>query len=207
MWSCAGTCLAGCRSRSRIPSSCPLTITERRATRLSEFGVDARVRTHDRDDRDGQLAARQRSDHPDVFLPVKMEEALDLEDGLCRWQLLCKAPFPNTRDSRIAHRLEEGRWGWHYRTTLRTIIRACGRVVRSPDDHGATYLADDSLLDVFDRARGDMPDRFATQVDRMERPPLPAFSPSEALGEVSGHGPGRSRSGGDRRHPLSDVWE
>jgi Rad3-related DNA helicase len=189
-------------------------IQERLGSLLAEFGVDSRVRAHDAADRDGQLGAWKRADDPDVFLSVKMEEALDLEGDLCRWQVLCKAPYPNTRDSRVAHRLEEGQWGWYYRTALRTVIQACGRVVRAPDDYGATYLADSSLLDLFERARHDMPDWFRAQVDRMDRPDLPAFAPGEALGgESSGRTRRRSRrsrssgSADDGSHPLSDVWD
>jgi len=190
-------------------------IQERLAELLADHGVAARVRRHDRDDRDAQLEAWKRSDDPGVFLSVKMEEALDLAGDACRWQLLCKAPYPNTRDSRVAHRLEAGQWGWYYRATLRTVIQACGRVVRSPDDYGATYLADTSLLDLFDRARGDMPDWFAEQVRRMERPDLPPLSPDDAVSAVSGTGTfgrddRRSRSGSRADdvadHPLSDVW-
>jgi hypothetical protein len=134
----------------------------------------------------------------------------------------------------VAKRLEDGQWAWYYRAALRTVIQGCGRVVRSPDDHGATYLADSSLLDLFERARSDMPGWFADQVDRTTAPELPAFDPSAAVasvgGDVSGRG-GRSGSGGgsgsrsgsrsrsrpggsDSRegstayddHPLSDVW-
>ncbi|OLZ42301.1 helicase [Natrinema saccharevitans] len=211
-------------------------IQERLADLLSDFGVGDRIRTHDRDGRDAALEAWKAGDDPDVFLSVKMEEALDLKGDLCRWQVICKAPFLNTGDSRVAHRLEEGQWAWYYRTTLRTVIQACGRVVRAPDDYGATYLADSSLLDCFERARTDMPDWFAAQVDRMERPELPAFEPRAALegtdaGGRSGRGSrtgsrtattgsdadgsggsGRStRSSGSRRStrssPLADVWD
>ncbi|PSP26062.1 helicase [Halobacteriales archaeon QH_10_67_22] len=203
-------------------------IQERLADHLREMGVASRVRTHDSDDRDPQLATWQRTDDPEVFLSVKMEEALDLQGELCRWQLLCKAPYPNTRDSRVAARLEDDQWGWYYRTALRTVIQACGRVVRAPDDHGATYLADSSLLDVFERARADMPDWFAAQVDRMHSPDLPPADPAAATAGTDGRAGSRSgpRSGsgsagadegsgrrrGSRRsrsnsNPVADVWD
>ena len=175
-------------------------IQDRLRSHLEEFGVDSRVRAHDTDDRDAQLSTWKRLDDPDVFLSVKMEEALDLEGDLCRWQLLCKAPYPNTRDSRVAARLEDDQWGWYYRTALRTVIQACGRVVRAPDDHGATYLADSSLLDLFERARVDMPDWFAEQVDRMSRPDLPAFDPGAATAGVSD----RRRSASQSRSSRSE---
>ena len=181
-------------------------IQARLADHLSEFGVDSRVRSHDRDDRDAQLGTWQRRDDPELFLSVKMEEALDLEGDCCRWQLLCKAPYPNTRDSRVARRLENDQWGWYYRTTLQTVIQACGRIVRSPEDYGATYLGDSSLLDVFERARSATPDWFRAQVDRMRRPDLPALDPDAATSDrpTGGQRSGRSRDSTD--HPLSDVW-
>ncbi|ELY55926.1 helicase C-terminal domain-containing protein [Natronolimnohabitans innermongolicus] len=176
------------------------SIQERLAELLADFGVGDRVRTHDRDGRDAALDGWKASDDPDVFVSVKMEEALDLKGDLCRWQVLCKAPFLNTGDSRVAHRLEEGQWAWYYRTALRTVIQACGRVVRAPDDYGATYLADSSLLDLFDRAQTDMPDWFEAQVDRMDQPDLPAFQPRAAVSGLpnsSGAGHRQTDSGGN----------
>jgi len=199
-------------------------IKSRLQSLLADFGVSERVRAHEKADRDDRLAAWKHTDAPDVFLSVKMEEALDLEGELCRWQIICKAPYPNTRDSRVAQRLEDGQWGWYYRTALRTVIQACGRVVRSPEDEGATYLADASLLDLFERARTDMPDWFAEQVDRMTEPELPAFAPRDALGgnpvgdstteatssTDAGSSTARSRSRRRRsrdRSPMADVWD
>jgi Rad3-related DNA helicase len=197
-------------------------IQERLQELLADFGVGERLRGHGRDGRDAALSSWKRSDGGDVFLSVSMEEALDLEGDLARWQLLCKAPYPNTRDSRVARRLEDGQWGWYYRVALRTVIQACGRVVRSPDDYGATYLGDTSLLDLFDRARTDMPPWFEAQVDRLTEPSLPAFDPAAAGGDGGGSrqrsgfssggaGGSRSRSAsgdaGGQSHPLSDVWD
>lgn len=200
-------------------------IQDRLATLLTDFGVGDRVRTHDREDRDAALEAWKRSEGADVFLSVKMEEALDLVGDLARWQVVCKAPYLNTNDSRVAHRLERGQWAWYHRAALRTVIQACGRVVRSPDDYGATYFADSSLLDLFDRARSDMPPWFAEQVERMGSPELPSFESSAGAdgatagrrtgsrsGQSSRSAPSRvggsGTSGSDRgtNHPLNDVW-
>jgi len=202
--------------------------------RLAEMGVGARVRSHDSDDRDEALAAWLSSDRPDVFIAVTMEEALDLHGDLARWQVLCKAPYPNTNDARVARRLQDDQWGWYYRTALTTVIQACGRVIRSAEDYGATYLADASLLDLFDRARGDLPPWFAEQVDAMESLDLPAFDPEVALAGIEevegGSGTGTTRSGHSTKassgdaggnagasggesaearedHPLFDAWD
>jgi Rad3-related DNA helicase len=207
------------------------------ADELRGHGVADRVRTHDSDDRDEQLAAWLDADDASVFLSVKMEEALDLAGDRARWQLLCKAPYPNTSDSRVARRLEDGQWDWYYRQALRTVIQACGRVVRSPEDHGATYVGDASVLDLFDRARAAMPPWFAEQVAAMTTPDLPPADPDRALagtdgavqtptggseadersssgraGRAAGRTSDGSRGGDDgeqsgRRSPLADVWD
>jgi len=162
---------------------------------LGQFGVAARVRRHDRVNRDAELSAWKASADPEVFISVKMEEALDLRDDLCRWQVVCKAPYRNTNDSRVARRLEDDQWAWYHRTALRTVIQACGRVVRAPDDYGATYLADDSLLDLFDRAAADTPPWFRDQIDAMTTPTLPDFDPAAALAGIDAEPSGPSRAG------------
>ena len=177
-------------------------IQERLADRLDEFGVGDRVRTHDKESRDAELESWKATDGEEVFLSVKMEEALDLKGDLARWQVICKAPFLNTNDSRVAHRLEQGQWAWYYRAALRTVIQACGRVIRSPDDYGATYLADSSLLQVFDRAETDTPPWFREQVERMSRPDLPEFDARSASESAAGASAGartRNRSRGRSR--------
>lgn len=182
-------------------------IAEQLGSLLSDFGVEERVRSHERADRDAVLSSWKR-DTSTVLLSVKMEEALDLVGDLARWQVLCKAPFPNTRDSRVASRLDDGQWGWYYRSALGTVIQACGRVVRSPSDYGATYLADDSLLDLFERASHDVPPWFKAQIDRMDASELPAFDPSAALSDSPGRRSNASSTTTSiEDHPLDDVWQ
>jgi Rad3-related DNA helicase len=200
-------------------------IAEQLVDKLAAFGVGQRVRIHDKTNRDAELDAWKASSSPEVFVSVKMEEALDLKGDLARWQVLCKAPYLNTNDSRVARRLEDGQWPWYHRAALRTVIQGCGRVVRAPDDYGSTYLADSSLLDLFERAKADTPPWFRAQVDRLSKPNLPEFDPQAALAGIDAEptsrqtrspsvsqrgstGQTRTETDADRRqnHPLSDVW-
>jgi Rad3-related DNA helicase len=196
--------------------------------RLAELGVESRIQTHDTTDRDESLQAWLSTDSPDIFLSVTMEEALDLQGDLCRWQVICKAPYLNTTDSRVSRRLSDGKWSWYRRVALQTVIQACGRIVRSPDDYGSTYLADSSLLTLFNNARNEMPAWFREQVDRISTPPLPTFeeaintvgrastagvsSPSTSTAQSDDHSKhansNNKTNSEDRRstHPLSDVW-
>jgi Rad3-related DNA helicase len=140
-----------------------------------ESTTPSRVMSHSSNDRDQMLESWKQKNGNEVFFSVKMEEALDLKYELCRWQAITKAPYKHTADPIVNHRLEENdEWAWYYRTALRTIIQACGRVVRQPDDYGDTYILDRSILDVFERARSDMPDWFKSQVRRMDEIDLTA---------------------------------
>lgn len=144
---------------------------------LQQYPQNHRLRDHKKTNRDQALRQWKKADSPEVFLSVKMEEALDLKHDLCRWQVICKTPYPNTNDARVASRLENDEWAWYFRTTLQTIIQACGRVVRAPDDYGATYFADSSIHDLFGKTGSVMPDWFSDQVQRMTKPSLPQIQP------------------------------
>jgi Rad3-related DNA helicase len=148
-------------------------IQSKLVAKVRELGFGSRVRDHQAENRDQALTDWKASSGNDVFFSVKMEEALDLEGDLARWQVLCKAPYLNAGDSRVNARLTDGRWNWYYRRALQTLIQACGRIIRTPDDYGATYIADSSIPDVFRDARHEMPPWFREQVDRCSTIDLP----------------------------------
>ncbi len=182
--------------------------------RLHRAGLGDRLAGHSRANRDAALDAWKSRADASVFLSVKMEEALDLDGELARWQVLCKAPFPNAGDASVATRLERGEWDWYYRTTLRTIIQACGRVVRSPEDYGSTYILDESILEVFERTRDVMPDWFEEQVAAMGTPELDGSVGETVTKGSAGQMNSTSPSAPDPQpdnstggHPLRDVWD
>ena len=147
---------------------------------VNDLGFGERVRKHTSDNRDQAFTDWKQSTGTDVFFSVKMEEALDLEGDLARWQVLCKAPYLNAGDSRVNARLEDGQWNWYFRRALQTLIQACGRIIRTPDDEGATYIADSSILDVFEKSKHEMPPWFEEQVDRCSEADLPEIEAGAA---------------------------
>ncbi len=181
-------------------------IQEHLFEQLTAAGAADRVIKHSTEDRDRLLDQWKHESAPQVLLSVRMEEALDLHDDLCRWQLLCKAPYLNTRDSRVQHRLDAGAWDWYNRMALRRIIQACGRVVRSADDYGETYIADSSIGGLFDRTQQLMPSWFREQVTAMREPELPPYT--DALELVGGTRAHHDRTGrtDHRRGALDGVW-
>lgn len=53
---------------------------------------------------------------------------------------------------------------WYNVTTLRTVIQAAGRIVRSEDDYGRVYILDGSVHDLLRRTSRWVPDWFAARM-------------------------------------------
>lgn len=86
-----------------------------------------------------------------VFVSVNMTEGLDLKDDLARFQVIMKAPFMPPTDDRVKRRLELKDWNWYYTESMKTLAQAYGRIVRSENDYGVTYVLDSSAVQLYKR--------------------------------------------------------
>lgn len=78
-----------------------------------------------------------------VILAPSLDRGIDLVGDACRVQVIAKCPFLNLKDRQIAaRRYSKNGELWYAVNTIRTIIQMCGRVVRSEDDYGVTYILD-----------------------------------------------------------------
>lgn len=83
-------------------------------------------------------------DKPAVLLSPSVTEGLDLSEDLGRFAVFVKVPFPNLADAWIKRRMDLSN-EWYQRQTLMNVIQGCGRVVRSKEDWGITYIVDSSF--------------------------------------------------------------
>lgn len=88
-----------------------------------------------------------------VFFSVAMDEGVDLEGDLCRWQALAKTlyPFMTKRMKRRKEIAEEENraqdfWNYYNRKAVIQIQQAYGRGVRSPEDECVFYILDSSVV-------------------------------------------------------------
>lgn len=80
-----------------------------------------------------------------VLVAPSMERGIDLPGDQCRAQIICKVPYRSLGDKQVSTRVwGGGRAGktWYAVDAIRTIVQSCGRIVRSEDDFGVTYLLD-----------------------------------------------------------------
>ncbi len=88
---------------------------------------------------------------------------VDLEGDLARWQIVVKVPFPYLGDEQVRIRQREND-RWYKVQAANTLIQMCGRIVRSYDDYGTTYLLDKNFYWLLNEYRDLFPDWFMASV-------------------------------------------
>lgn len=141
------------------------TVSYDRAERLHDEFPDKTV-LHEQDstaDASSIINYWQHSDSQ-ILLTPSMTEGVDLKGDMCRWQVILKVPYRSLGDPRVDYLLnEEGDWNWYNDVAAREMIQAAGRIVRSEDDYGTTYVFDEA----FDRVMsGRTPDWFEEAIVR-----------------------------------------
>lgn len=79
-----------------------------------------------------------------VLVGSGMVEGIDLPGDLARFQVVGKIPWPSLADPATKY-LAESNPVWYNWETWKQLLQASGRVCRTPDDFGVTYILDGSL--------------------------------------------------------------
>lgn len=82
---------------------------------------------------------------PCVLVSPSVEEGYDFIGDLCRYQILAKVPFVDTRSLLIQARIKSDKQYSNYLTAL-SIIQQVGRGMRAEDDMCETFIIDDHWL-------------------------------------------------------------
>jgi Rad3-related DNA helicase len=88
------------------------------------------------------------SDNPTVLVSPSLTHGIDLKDDLARFQIIVKAPFLPLTNKRIKT-LFDGDKQWYQNKMLCSLVQACGRGIRSVNDHCVTYILDATVLDAL----------------------------------------------------------
>ena len=96
-----------------------------------------------------------------------MGEGVDLKDDLARFQIIVKAPFLPMGDPWIAlHKERSDRW--YKAQTIIELMQMAGRVVRSKQDYGVTYVIDRNAWNLLEQNRKLLPSWFVQRMDAGE---------------------------------------
>jgi ATP-dependent DNA helicase DinG len=110
-------------------------------------------------ERDASFDYHAASDIPTVLLSPSMTEGFNLMEDLARFQIMAKVPYPYLGDKQVAAKKDRDP-AWYSMQTAMTIIQACGRIVRSDTDFGATYILDSDFQMLHERNPDFFPEWF-----------------------------------------------
>ena len=102
-----------------------------------------------------------------VLVSVNMGEGVDLKDDLARFQIIVKAPFLPMGDPWIALHKERSE-RWYKAQTIIELMQMAGRVVRSKEDYGVTYIVDRNAWNLLEQNRKLLPSWFVQRMDAGE---------------------------------------
>ena len=103
-----------------------------------------------------------------VLLSMNMGEGVSLDDDLARFQIIVKAPFLPLGDPWIALHKERSP-NWYRNQTIITLMQMAGRIVRSKEDFGFTYILDGNAWDLLEYNKNKLPSWFSEKMDAGKR--------------------------------------
>lgn len=108
--------------------------------------------------RDATIAAYLTSakHKPSILISPSCTEGLDLVGNLGRFSIIAKIPFGFLGDNWIKHRMKVSP-EWYARQALIGVIQGAGRVCRTMDDWGVTYIIDASWKRLYNNNKNMLP--------------------------------------------------
>ncbi len=94
-----------------------------------------------------------------ILISPSVGEGFDFRGDLARWQVILKCPWASLGDKHteaLATRDPE----WYRSEAVKSLLQTCGRVCRSDDDHGATYILDEDVKRLLRDTRDQLPKWF-----------------------------------------------
>lgn len=100
--------------------------------------------SHGRRDTESAVRAFKRSDPPLILVSPSMATGWDFPDDECRWQIIVKLPYPDTRGNIIKSRSKQDSDFIAY-LVMQQLIQATGRGVRNEEDWCETFITDNNI--------------------------------------------------------------
>jgi len=100
------------------------------------------------DERSYALSQFKEAEAPAMLVSPSMETGVDLPDDMCRVQFIIKVPYLSLGDKQVKERLAIDK-DWYISSTINRLVQASGRIVRSEDDWGKTYIFDECFADLI----------------------------------------------------------
>ena len=118
---------------------------------LREEVADPRFLFQDQFNNDKQAMIAAHAERVDsVIVAPAIAEGYDFKNSLARFQIIAKVPWPSLGDKIIKERTDRDDTFFGWCTALK-LVQSYGRIVRSKDDWGYTYIVDSGFSFFFSR--------------------------------------------------------
>lgn len=94
-----------------------------------------------------------------ILISPSVGEGFDFRGDLARWQILCKVPYPSLGNKHTAAMAERNPL-WYKAETVKHFLQICGRITRSVDDFGETFVLDSDITQVLRETSSYLPTWF-----------------------------------------------
>jgi len=134
---------------------------------LSHSRHKKRLRAHaNASERSKALERFIASNEPLVLVSPSFQRGVDLWGDRARFQVIIKLPFPDLGDKQTSKRYFSGQSGkrWYALEAARNLIQMAGRIVRSANDYGVTYVLDERFRRFYQQMEADFPTWFKEAV-------------------------------------------
>lgn len=100
---------------------------------------------------------------PALIISPSMETGVDLIGDICRVQFILKIPYLPLGDKQVKKRMDID-YFWYVNNAIARLVQSYGRIVRSKDDWGITYILDSCFDDLLKKHRSFFPPWFLESV-------------------------------------------
>jgi Rad3-related DNA helicase len=110
-----------------------------------------------------------------ILVSPSVAEGFDFRGDLARWQVIVKVQYPSLGDKHTAALAARDGY-WYKMEAAKAFLQTCGRVCRSEDDHGVTFVVDSDIFRLLRETGGGLPRWFKAAIFTRDGTPLFADS-------------------------------
>jgi Rad3-related DNA helicase len=99
-----------------------------------------------------------------VLVACGLYEGISLNEELARWQVILKIPYPNMKDPAVFAKMQARPESYQW-DAIRQLVQAAGRVCRTPEDFGKTFIIDTGWNNLYSRYKHLFPKFFIEAIE------------------------------------------
>lgn len=136
------------------------TPSYRKAHQVAELLKSPKVITHEPENFQEKLDIFLKTEGA-VFVSPSVAQGVSFDGTKAENQIIMTPSYANIDDPLVKYRLDQGLWNWYNTQALIVFLQQCGRVVRSKDETGHTWLIDIRFNDLIRKCWKQVPQWFA----------------------------------------------